>query len=79
MSRAAELGEGGMMTEDPRMRLTLHDRGIIPEPDGDLRATLKSRIEAAKFDYDHALDRRSQLHALARMARLKAALAAIEA
>lgn len=67
------------MTEDPRMRLTLHETVRLPEHDGDIAALLRSRIEAAKFDYDHALDRSLQLQALARMARLKAALAGLEA
>lgn len=67
------------MSEDPRMRLTLHAKEAAPEHDGDIRASLRSRIEAAKFDYDHALDRALQLQALARMARLKAALAGLEA
>jgi hypothetical protein len=65
-----------MSTEDPRLRLTLH--APAPEHDGDIRASLRSRISAAKFDYDHALDRALQLQALARLARLKAALAGIE-
>lgn len=67
------------MAEDPRMSLTLHETVRLPESDGDIVASLRSRIEAARFDYDHALDRRIQLQALARLARLKAALAGLEA
>lgn len=65
------------MAEDPRMKLTLSSTKA--SHDGDIRANLRSRIEAAKFDYDHALDRSIQLQALARLARLKAALAGLEA
>lgn len=67
------------MSEDPRMRLTLHEREAVPKHDGDIRESLRRRIAAAKFDYDNALDRSLQLQALARMARLKAALAGLEA
>lgn len=65
------------MTEDPRMQMTLSSTKV--SHDGDIRASLRSRIAAAKFDYDNALDRSIQLQALARLARLKAALAGLEA
>lgn len=66
------------MTEDPRMKIALHETVRLPDHDGDICAQLRSRIATAKFDYDHALDRALQLQALARLARLKAALAGIE-
>lgn len=59
------------------MSLTLQQQKL-PASDGDICAQLRSRIAVAKFDYDHALDRSLQLQALARLARLKAALAGIE-
>lgn len=61
------------------MRLTLHETVRDPEHDGDIRSQLRARIATAKFDYDHALDRALQLQALGRLARLKAALAGLEA
>lgn len=47
--------------------------------DTKLSALLRSMIEDARHDYDHAPDRASQLQALARLARLRAALAGLEA
>lgn len=61
--------------EDPRMKLTL----TSTPADTDVVAILRRRIAEAKADYDNAPDRAFQLQALARLARLKAALAGLEA
>ena len=65
------------MAEDPRMRMRLSS-SRDPQDD-DVKASLRHRIKTATADYDNATDRASQLQALARMARLKAALAGLEA
>lgn len=70
-------GEAGIECNRPG---TLGEtKAMIPSKDGDLAMVLRRRIAEAKFDYDHALDRALQLQALGRLARLKAALAGLEA
>lgn len=47
--------------------------------DTKLGSLLREMIEDARHDYDTAPDRASQLQALARLARLRASLAGLEA